>query len=55
MGAPRYVVTIREWNVDPAWPESHFTFEPPEGAEKIESEKVPGTNGTTACFDARGA
>jgi hypothetical protein len=35
-GEPQYEATIRRWRLDPAFPEGLFTFEAPEGAQKID-------------------
>ncbi len=35
-GEPQYSATIRRWNLDPKFPEELFTFEAPEGAQKID-------------------
>jgi len=35
-GEPAYRATIRRWNLDPKFPEDLFTFEAPEGAQKID-------------------
>lgn len=35
-GEPQYSATIRRWNLDPTFPEGLFTFEAPEGAQKID-------------------
>jgi hypothetical protein len=34
-GAPQYTATIRRWNLDPKFAEGLFTFEAPEGAQRI--------------------
>jgi len=41
VGEPKYSATIRRWNLDPTFPEGLFTFEAPEGAQKIEARKRP--------------
>jgi hypothetical protein len=35
-GEPQYTATIRRWSLDPDFPEGLFTFEAPEGAQKID-------------------
>ena len=37
-GEPQYSATIRRWRLDPKFPEELFTFEAPEGAQKIDAE-----------------
>jgi hypothetical protein len=37
-GEPQYTATIRRWRLDPTFPASLFTFEPPEGAQKIDAK-----------------
>jgi hypothetical protein len=34
-GAPRYMVTMTEWNTSPQFTAAQFTFTPPEGASKV--------------------
>ena len=38
-GEPQYSATIRRWRVDGAVPEGLFTFQAPEGAQKVEPSK----------------
>jgi hypothetical protein len=38
-GEPQYSATIRRWRVDGTVPEGLFTFEAPEGAQKVEPQK----------------
>jgi hypothetical protein len=43
-GTPQYVAIIKRWSTDPKFPEDLFTFEAPDGAEKIDAaaiRKVP--------------
>lgn len=37
-GEPQYSAVIRRWNLEPAVPEGLFTFEAPEGAQKIDAQ-----------------
>jgi hypothetical protein len=39
-GEPQYGATIRRWNLDPTFPESLFTFEAPEGAQKVDVKAI---------------
>jgi len=45
-GEPQYTAVIRRWNLESAAPEGLFTFEVPEGAQKIEAKdmKRPGAD-----------
>lgn len=35
-GEPQYTATIRRWSLDPTFPDGLFTFEAPEGAQKVD-------------------
>jgi hypothetical protein len=39
-GEPQYSAVIRRWNLDSAVPEGLFTFEAPEGAQKIDAKEM---------------
>ncbi len=39
-GEPQYSATIRRWNLDPKFPEDLFTFEAPEGAQKVDAKAM---------------
>jgi hypothetical protein len=39
-GEPKYSATMRRWNLDPKCPEDLFTFEAPEGAQKIDARAM---------------
>ena len=39
-GEPKYSAVLRRWNLDPQFPDDLFTFEAPEGAEKIDAEAL---------------
>jgi hypothetical protein len=39
-GEPQYSATIRRWNLDAKVPEGLFTFEAPEGAQKIDPKNM---------------
>jgi hypothetical protein len=39
-GEPHYTAVIRRWSLDPKFPEELFTFEAPEGAQKIEAKAM---------------
>jgi hypothetical protein len=39
-GEPQYSATIRRWSLDPKLPEGLFTFEAPEGAQKIDAKAM---------------
>ena len=39
-GEPQYSATIRRWTLDGKVPEGLFTFEAPEGAQKIAAEAM---------------
>jgi hypothetical protein len=39
-GEPQYSATIRRWSLDPKVPEGLFTFEAPEGAQKIDANAL---------------
>jgi hypothetical protein len=39
-GEPQYGATIRRWKLDPTFPESLFTFEAPEGAQKVDVKAI---------------
>jgi hypothetical protein len=39
-GEPKYTAVIRRWSLDPKFPEELFTFEAPEGAEKIDAKAM---------------
>ena len=41
-GEPQYSATIRRWNLDSRVPEGLFTFEAPEGAQKIDAMAMAG-------------
>jgi len=41
-GEPQYAATIQKWNLDPKFPAELFTFEPPEGAQKVEFARLIG-------------
>jgi hypothetical protein len=41
-GEPQYSATIRRWNLDSRVPEGLFTFEAPEGAQKIDAMAMTG-------------
>lgn len=36
-GEPQYTATITKWNLTPAFPEGLFSFEVPEGAERVDA------------------
>lgn len=38
---PRFVATLSEWNTNPSFDESIFSFTPPEGAQKIKFRELP--------------
>jgi hypothetical protein len=48
-GEPQYSAVIRRWNLDAQVPEGLFTFEAPEGAQKIDAKamKAPGAGDAT--------
>jgi hypothetical protein len=39
-GEPKYSATIKRWNLDPTFPEDLFTFEAPEGAQKVDAKAM---------------
>jgi len=39
-GEPKYSAIIRRWSLDPQFPEGLFTFEVPEGAQKIDAKAM---------------
>ena len=39
-GEPQYSAVIRRWNLESEVPEGLFTFEAPEGAQKIEAKEM---------------
>ncbi len=39
-GEPQYTAVIRRWNLESSVPEGLFTFEAPEGAQKIEAKDM---------------
>jgi hypothetical protein len=39
-GEPQYSAVIRRWNLDAKVPEGLFTFEAPEGAQKIDAQAM---------------
>jgi hypothetical protein len=39
-GEPQYSATLRRWNLDPPFPDDLFTFEAPEGAQKIDAKDM---------------
>ncbi len=41
-GEPQYSATIRRWNLDSSVPEGLFTFEAPEGAERVDVPAMTG-------------
>lgn len=47
---PRYVVTLREWNLSPQFPHDHFVFRPSPGAEQI--QLLPAVRGHTEATPA---
>jgi hypothetical protein len=53
-GEPQYSAVIRRWTLDAPVPEGLFTFEAPEGAQKIDatSIKVPGAGDAAPGSDA---
>ena len=55
-GEPKYSATIRRWNLDPNFPEDLFTFEAPEGAQKIDAKAMerPGEGDKPAVVPAQG-
>jgi hypothetical protein len=48
-GEPQYSAVVRRWNLDSAVPAGLFTFEPPEGAQKIDAKTMarPGDGDAT--------
>lgn len=40
-GEPKYSATIRRWSLAPTLPEGIFTFEAPDGAQKIDVKPIP--------------
>jgi hypothetical protein len=40
VGEPQYTVFIRRWNLNATFPPEVFEFQPPEGAERIELDRV---------------
>jgi hypothetical protein len=55
-GEPQYSATMRRWNLDPQFPEDLFTFEAPEGAQKIDAKamKRPGEGDQPATTPGQG-
>jgi len=47
-GEPQYSAVIRRWNLESAVPEGLFTFEAPEGAQKIDAQAMARPNGGPA-------
>ncbi len=41
-GEPQYSATIRRWNLESSVPEGLFTFEAPEGAQKVDAQAMAG-------------
>jgi len=41
-GEPQYSATMRRWNLESKVPEGLFTFEAPEGAQKIDATAMTG-------------
>lgn len=39
-GEPQYTATIKRWNLDPKFPEELFTFEAPDGAQRIDAKAM---------------
>ena len=39
-GEPQYTAVIRRWSLDPKLPDGLFTFEAPEGAQKIDAKAM---------------
>jgi hypothetical protein len=39
-GEPQYSATIKRWSLDPKFPEELFTFEAPEGAQKVDAQSM---------------
>ncbi len=39
-GEPQYSATIKRWSLDPKFPDDLFTFEAPEGAQKIDAKAM---------------
>ena len=39
-GEPQYSAVLRRWNLDPQFPDDLFTFEAPEGAQKVDAKAM---------------
>jgi hypothetical protein len=39
-GEPQYTATLRRWSLDPKLPDDLFTFEAPEGAQKVDPQAM---------------
>jgi hypothetical protein len=44
-GEPQYSAVIRRWNLDSAVPDGLFTFEAPEGAQKVDAQALARNGG----------
>ena len=50
-GEPQYSAVIRRWNLESSVPEGLFTFEAPEGAQKVDAQAMTPGEGDAAATE----